>query len=155
LGAEFKVIDERRWRTGIGNEPWAARARTAGSVTAWRSFTDGGDRWLWIQAMPLATDDDARLAIGNVWSHALANRAFRGRLLESRPGPSIAALESDTSTMEQDVAVGEKVFTAKYMAWRSANLIAVLCASGPGLDWPWEVLTQMAEAQNRRVAQRR
>jgi hypothetical protein len=155
LGAGFKVIEERRWRTGISTEPWASRAKMAGSVTAWRSFSDRGDRWLWIQATPLANDDDAKSAIGNQWSRTMANLGFRGRLLETRPGPSIATLGFDTSTMEQDVAMGQKLFKAKYIAWRHRSLINTLCATGPEEAWPWAALSQIAEAQNRRVAQPR
>jgi hypothetical protein len=155
LAAGFKVVGERRWRTGISTEPWASRAKMARSVTAWRSFSDGGDRWLWIQAMPLTNDEDAKSAIGNLWSLTMANLGFRGRVLETRPGPRIAALGSDTSTMEQDVAMGEKLFNAKYMAWRYGSVISALCAAGPGDAWTWDALSQVAEGQSRRVEQRR
>jgi hypothetical protein len=61
----WTMLDQRRWRTGQrSDQPWAARARALGSVTAWRSFAhEGRNRWLWAQATPLAGSSQ-----GTPWS---------------------------------------------------------------------------------------
>lgn len=152
LGAGFQLIDQRRWRTGISKEMWAIRARRAGSVTAWRSFSDGGRRGIWIQAFPVADEEDAKSPLGNLWSGTLRNLRFRGRLLETRPGPKITSLGSDSSTMEQDVAMGDHLVTTRYVAWRKGSLINALAATGPAKTWTWDDIARLAEAQNLRVA---
>src|SRR5438445_13631755 len=79
LGSEFKLIDERRWRTGTSNAEWASRAKKAGSITAWRSFKGAGPHGFWIQACPLSYEADAKLAMGDLWKLNLTNHLYRGR----------------------------------------------------------------------------
>src|SRR3989442_2381741 len=79
LAPGWRVLDERRWRTGSGKEPWAVRVRELGGVTAWRSFVaSSNDRWLWVQASPLANVEDAQAALEAFWSNRLKNLAAQG-----------------------------------------------------------------------------
>jgi len=151
LGSEFKLIDERRWRTGTSNAEWASRAKKAGSITAWRSFKGAGPHGFWIQACPLSDEADAKSAMGDLWTRTLTNLRFRGRLVDSRAGPPVPSLGSDASTIEHEVVLGDERVVTRYVAWRSHNVVNVLAASGQTETWSWDAIASIADAQNRRI----
>src|SRR2546421_1280764 len=92
LPGGWRLIDERRWRTGRagGREPWAARAREMGGVTGWRSFASASDGlWLWAQATPLASQTDAASALEGIWERSLPNLRARVEVVASQEGPRL------------------------------------------------------------------
>ena len=83
----WRVMDQRTWRTGEArpSTAWGERARRAGSVTAWRSFShETAPRWAWIQVTPMASQEDAGAALAGVGDRALANLRSGVRLVSQR-----------------------------------------------------------------------
>jgi hypothetical protein len=146
-GAGWRVVDERTWRTGSQRreEAWVHRAHQIGSVTGWRSFRCG-DRWLWVQLVPLANVDDGPDALRSVPRGALRN--LRSKVVvESEaevtslvvPGAEITrALEQRTS--------GQPPGTTLMLAWTAQSDLVVSAASGTP-EWSWDELTAIAAKQ--------
>ena len=107
---------------------------------------------MWIQAIPLADETDAKASMGDLFSRTLPNLRFRGRLVESRSGPGIGSLGEDASTLEQDIAMGDRISVTRYLVWKYWNVVSVLAASGPPETWTWETIAGIAEKLNRRIA---
>src|ERR1700734_3527330 len=67
-GERWRLLDERTFRTGrMGRvTEYGKRARELRSVTAFRSFEQADDRWLWAEVIPLANEEDATTALEEV-----------------------------------------------------------------------------------------
>jgi hypothetical protein len=117
----WRILDQRRWRTGQQrDQPWAARARVLGSVTAWRSFANPAhDRWLWAQASPLASVEDAGHALPAVWEHRLANLRAQVRVVATEDGPPLAVHAEQVLT-RQERTLGQPA-TAPHATWPGAT----------------------------------
>jgi hypothetical protein len=144
-------MDERTWRTGVVADPapWQAAARAGGSVTAWRSFTDA-ERYLWIQCAPLAsaTDAAAALAAASSPSAGLRNNQAQVGVISRRdvdPLPVVRGASQVTATEETTTGPG----LVHTLRCTTGLHVVVLCASGPGWDWP--AVAALADAQLNRL----
>jgi len=151
-GSGWRVRDERTWRTGVGgDEAWARRAREMKSVTAWRSF-ENAHRWIWVQAIPLASPADAHDAMGALPERLLANLRSRVTVTSSREvtAPSIVgatgtwAREGDTTG---DMGLGRSLI----VAWIATTTVCVLDCSGRQDQWEWPEVVTVATRQTQRV----
>ena len=63
-GSGWTVVEERSWPTGglDATSETGRRALEAGGITAWRRFADGQGHEAWVEVVPYATADDARVA---------------------------------------------------------------------------------------------
>jgi hypothetical protein len=150
----WRQIDERRWRTGRagGREPWAARARELGGVTAWRSFASVPDGlWLWAQATPLASQADAATALGGIWQRSLPNLRARGEVVASHEGPRLQFPDGPAATLEQRTRAQEREGMARYVAWTCRGVVSVIAGSGTGGAWSWPDLQSLASVQSGRI----
>jgi hypothetical protein len=150
----WRRIDERRWRTGRsgGAEPWAARARELGGVTAWRSFAAArGGRWLWAQATPMAGEADAADALDGIWDHSLRNLRARVEVVASRTGPTLHLPDSSVMTLEQQTRGRGTAGIARHLAWSCRGVVSVLAGSGSGNAWEWQDLEVLASIQTGRI----
>jgi hypothetical protein len=150
----WRQIDERRWRTGRagGGEPWAARAREMGGVTAWRSFASVPDGlWLWAQATPLASQEDATSALDGIWERSLRNLRARVEVVASEEGPRLQLPDGPAATLEQRTRGQEREGTARYVAWTCRGVVSVIAGSGTGAAWSWPDLQSLASLQSERI----
>lgn len=151
-GGSWRRIDQRTWRTGISGTSWGDRARAVGSVTAWRSFRDG-DRWLWLQVMPLASADDARAAVGEVQGMGLRNLRARVRLvseadIDIEPFTGAGRVWAHEYRTDGPEGAG----TTFMLAAAVGDFMVVVSASGqPAWDWP--SVSDVAALQARRYAE--
>jgi len=150
LPSGWKVLDQRRWRTGISNEPWALRARKLGGVTAWRSFAAPSKRQgLWVQATPFARDDDAAAALVVFLEHGMKNLRAQVVVTATRSGPELGIPASAAKTVEQLVKGPKGESSVRYVLWVRAAVLSALCGSGE--DWSWQRLEELAQTQTRRI----
>jgi hypothetical protein len=144
-GEGWRILDERVWRT-------KGAART---VTAWRSFEQiGRERWLWTQATPFPSSDEAveRLA-------AVPERLMRNFRADVRV---TATVEPEPPTMpdvkhvwaREEATVGPRgEGIALYVAWVYGNVVSVLACSGSRDSWQWIDVASLAAAQTDRISQ--
>ena len=146
----WRALDQRRWRTGISDQPWAQRARQLGSVTAWRSFESPAERqWLWVQASPFANEEDAAAAL-SAWSqHTLRNLNAQVTVTAAEPGPDIVLPGSRVTTLQQSIQGRGSDGIVRYLLWLRANVFSAMCASGE--SWTWPALRDLAATQNDRI----
>lgn len=154
-GSGWSVMDQRTWRTGVTGSPteWGQRARSAGSVTGWRSFqAEDGGLGCWVQVVPLVSEPDALAALEGVLDRALRNLRSEVTVvreqdvdLEAFPGAGrVWAHEQHTSGPR-----GEGV--TKMLAAASGTYLIVVCASGSPA-WAWESVVAVARRQAERLA---
>ena len=152
LPAGWEVRDQRRWRTGQAPTPWSQRARQLGGVTAWRSFESTADeRWLWTEAIPLASESDANDALDEVWAHTLKNLRAKVRLVGEREGPVLDGLGSANRTLEQTTEGPAGQGIVRLAAWGHRGVLSALCAGAKRDPITWSELAVLASKQNRRI----
>jgi hypothetical protein len=145
----WAVVDQRRWRTGRSEEAWQVRARQLGGVTAWRSFAnDSQDRWLWVQATPLAAAEDVEVALAGVWERALENLSAEVQPTGSATGPELTIPADRMKTLDQHTQGRKGAGTARYVAWSYRNVVSVLVGSADGEPWEWWELAALASRQS-------
>jgi hypothetical protein len=131
----WKVLDQRRWRTGLTSAPWALRVKRVGGVTAWRSFQSGvGVEALWVQASPLASESDIDDALAEIWSRTVRNLRANVRLVAEKEAPRLSALGSATRTLEQTTEGPLGRGMSRYVAWGHRGVLSTLCASSGNRD---------------------
>lgn len=86
-GAGWKPMSQRTWPTGAKgpDTEWGARARAAGSLTAWRSFQNRSVRqWLWLQMAPLVSIQDAHAEFEQIKERGLRHQGARVKVRSER-----------------------------------------------------------------------
>jgi hypothetical protein len=152
LPSGWKVVDERRWRSGVGQERWAVRVRELGGLTAWRSFkAPSNDRWLWAQATPLADGQDAEAAQRDFWERRMKNLAAQVSVTETREGPPLILPASIVRTVEELTEGRAGTGAARYLVWTNGRVVSALGASALAQPWSWERLEEIALKQNQRI----
>jgi len=146
-GAGWRVVDERTWRTGSQRrqEAWVRRARQVGSVTGWRSFR-GGDRWLWVQLVPLASADDGPDALRSVPGGLLRNLRSKVVVESEAEVPSLVVPGAEITWARGQRTSGQPSGTTLMLAWTAQSDLVVSAASGTP-DWSWDELTAIAAKQ--------
>jgi hypothetical protein len=148
----WKLLDERRWRTGLDREPWAIRVRELGGLTAWRSFeASSSDRWLWVQATPLANDQDAEAAQRDFWDRRMKNLAAQVSVTATHDGPPLSLPASTVKTVEEITKGPAGPGAARYVVCRHGSVVSVLAGSAFSEPWPWGSLEEIARKQNQRI----
>lgn len=156
-GANWRVIDERAWTTGTTgpDSAWAARAKAAGLITAWRSLEEQNNyRWLWVQASPLASPEDAREALRSAPQRFLTNLRSEVTVVAATDVEPIAI--SDTSAgwaHEQRTQSRRGDGETLYCGFVLGSTVAVLSASGLADSWSWTELGEVARKQAERLTQ--
>nr|WTB34488.1 hypothetical protein OG781_37795 [Streptomyces sp. NBC_00830] len=152
LPGPWTAVDERTWLTGRAgaSTPWAERARRSGSVTAWRSFHDGRDRWAWIQVVPLASESDAHRALREAGDRLLSNpraaiRVVDERDVEVKPFAGAAAVWA-REQRAQHVATGDFTGLTLLLAGVVGTHLVVLSLSGTP-TWDWDSASVLAGRQ--------
>lgn len=137
----WRVLDQRTWRTGQAGPAtaWGERARQAGSVTAWRSFShETAPRGAWIQAVPMASEEDAGAALAGLGDRALANLGSGVRLVSQRDVPvEPFAGASAVWAREQHTEGRDGPGVVLILAGAVGCWLVIVCVSGsPAWDWP-------------------
>jgi hypothetical protein len=137
----WRVTDQRTWRTGEAGPAaaWGQRARQAGSVTAWRSFShETAPRWAWIQVTPMVSEEDARGALADIGERALANLKSRVRLVSQHDVPVKAFAGASTAwAREQHTEGPDGRGVVLMLAGAVRHWLVIVCLSGsPAWDWP-------------------
>lgn len=152
LPSGWSVIDQRRWRTGQTPAPWSVRAKQLGGVTVWRSFQSTVEgRWLWAEAIPLASESDVDVALPEVWTRTLKNMRVKVRLIDERDGPSLSGLGPSTRTLEQATVGPFGPGVVRMVAWGHRGVVSVLCASAKRETATWGELESLAATQSQRI----
>jgi hypothetical protein len=136
-------------RQGTDNA-WARRAAELGSITAWRSFTDG-ERWLWVQVTPLATAEDARAALAQAQTRGLKNANASVRLVaETEVAPPAVPGASEVWAQQQRTVGPQGEGTVLMVGFVRGVRVVVLAASGAPA-WTWASLTDLLASQSARL----
>jgi hypothetical protein len=152
LPAGWKVLDQRRWRTGLTPMPWSQRAKQLGGVTAWRSFESTSEgKGLWTEAMPLASESDINDALEEIWARTLKNLRAKVRLVSEREGPTLDKLGTANRTLEQATEGHFGPGIVRLAAWGYRDVLNVICASAKQDTATWKNLQDLASKQNQRI----
>lgn len=149
LPAGWRVLDQRRWRTGVSSEPWAVRARQLGGLTAWRSFAFSSEEYLWVQATPLASESDAAAALATSLDYQLKNLRVQVTVTATQDGPALELPQSAVITVEQRTMGPKGPGLVRLLLWAHASVLSVLCGTGTALSW--QRLDELARIQTRRI----
>lgn len=145
-------LDQRRWRTGVAPSPWSARAKKLGGITAWRSFESALEgHWLWVEAIPLASDTDVREALAEVWTQTLKNLRAKVRLVDEHDGPALDGLSPANRTLEQETRGPDGRGLVRLAAWGHRSVLNVLCFSAKGEPWSWAQVESAGTKQNNKI----
>jgi hypothetical protein len=155
-GEGWQILDERVWRTSGDKSAIEDEGRgVARTVTAWRSFEQiGRERWLWTQATPFASSDEAvgRLAV-------VPERFLRNLRADVRV---TATVEPEPRTIpnvqhawaREDATVGPRgEGIALFVAWVYGKVLTALACSGSRDSWQWIDVASLAAAQTNRISQ--
>jgi hypothetical protein len=151
----WRVIDQRTWRTGVIGPAtaWGKRARQAGSVTAWRSFShETAPRWAWIQVMPMASGEDAGAALADVGERGLANLRSEVGLVSQRDVPvEPFAGVSAVWAREQHTEGRDGPGVVLMLAGEVSHWLVIVCLSGSPA-WDWQSASELAALQAARLS---
>ena len=121
-------------------------------MTAWRSFASPArDRWLWAQANPLASVEDAGHALRQVWEQGLGNRGAKVRVVETEDGPPVAVPADQVLTRQERTLGPTGEGAGRYLAWSYRGVVSVLAGSSQGEPWVWQDLAALATLQSDRI----
>jgi len=132
---------------------WGERARQAGSVTAWRSFShETAPRWAWIQATPMASEEDAVAALADIGDRALANPRSRARLMSQQDVPMEPFAGASAVWAREQHTEGEGGPGVVLMiAGAGSSWLVVVCLSGSPA-WDWQSASELAALQAARLS---
>jgi hypothetical protein len=151
----WRVLDQRTWRTGeVGPATaWGKRARQAGSITAWRGFSHKtAPRWVWIQVIPLASEEDTGPALAEIGERGLADLSSRLELVSQRDVPMEPfAGASAAWAREQHVKGRNGPGVALLLAGAVSNWLVIVCLSGLPA-WYWQSAADLAALQAARLS---
>lgn len=148
-------MDERAWRTGKSGADgaWASRAKEAGLITAWRSFEQQkASRWLWVQATPLVSEEDAVDSLRSVPQRMLRNVRADVTLVSSAEVEAVAVANASSGwACEQQTSSRRGAGLALYSAFVTGSTVVALAASGLAGSWTWTEVTALAQKQADRL----
>lgn len=151
----WRMMDQRTWRTGVMGPatPWGERARQAGSVTGWRSFShETARRSAWIQVMPLASADDAGAALPVIGERGLANLRSRVQLVSERDVPAEPfAGASAVWAREQHTTGKDGPGAVLMLAGAISHWLVTVCLAGSPA-WDWSSAFELAALQASRLS---
>jgi hypothetical protein len=152
----WRTLDERVWRTS-GGEPAVGddRSRAARTITVWRSFEQTTQqRWLWTQATPFASNDEAVRRLATVPERGMRNLRADVRLtatVEPEP-PRIPNVQH--SWAREDATAGPRgEGIALCVAWVYGNVLSALACSGSRNSCQWMDVASLATVQTERISQ--
>ncbi len=152
LPSGWARLDQRRWRTGIAASHWSARAKQLGGITASRSFESPREgKWLWVEAIPLASGTDVREALAEVWTQTLKNVRANVRLVGEHQGPALDGLSPANRTLEQETEGPYGRGFVRLAAWGHRSVLNMLCSSAKGEPWSWAELELAGTKQNKKI----
>lgn len=155
-GEGWQILDERVWRTSGDKPVIADESRGAArTVTAWRSFEQiGRERWLWTQATPFASSDEAVGRLEVVPERFIRNLRADVRVTataEPEP-PTIPNVQH--AWARKDATVGPRgEGIALFVAWVYSKVLTALACSGSRDSWQWIDVASLAAAQTNRISQ--
>ncbi len=150
----WRMLDQRTWRTGVMGPvtEWGERARQAGSLTGWRSFSHRATpRGAWIQLVPLASADDADAAVAVIGGPGLSNLRSGVQLVSEQDVP----LEPFTGASavwarEQHTAGKDGPGVVLMLAGAVNHWLVIVCLSGTPA-WDWSSASGLAALQAARL----
>ncbi len=155
-GESWRVLDERVWRTS-GGEPVVGdeRPRAAPTITVWRSFEQPPQqRWLWTQATPFASNDEAVRRLATVPERGIRNLRADVRLTATEePEPPRIPNVQDSWAREDATAGPRGEGIALCVAWVYRNVLSALACSGSRDSWQWTDAASLATSQTERISQ--
>lgn len=146
------------WLTGViaPREPWAARARAAGSRTLVVGFRFDRNVWtrVFSEAVPLVSSEDAKAAFPSVADRMVRNPSRKvsisGReivTLEATVGDEQTCYLLRTQNSRRPGIKGENY----QLFWRTGSAIALLNVSGEEGTWQLNDLAALAAKQDARI----
>lgn len=151
----WRVMDQRTWRTGEAGPAtaWGERARQAGSITAWRSFShETAPRWAWIQVVPMASEEDAGAALAGAGERGLANPRSRVRLVSQHDVPvEPFAGASAVWAREQHTEGRDGPGVVLMLAGAVSHWLVIAGLSGSPV-WDWQSASELAALQAARLS---
>lgn len=154
LGAGWRQVADRSWRSGIGRSEAAQRARAARSVTVWRSFrTTDRSGWLWCQVTPLGSEQDASEAMTRLGERYVRNvRAEVALRSERQLEPPHVPGADEVWAREQRTTGRAGEGASLLLGVRVGVVVGVVALSGRAASWP--VVTAAGEQLVTRIRSR-
>lgn len=153
-GSGWTVVEERSWPTGglDATSETGRRALEAGGITAWRRFADGQGHEAWVEVVPYATADDARVARVRVPTYfvgvappggtVVEELVVADRRVEGLDGPWI--LDKTTSGPDG----GRR---ARTVAGAVGTVLVLTCMAGPVDHGTWDEVLRLSADQVAKV----
>lgn len=145
-------MDERAWLTGKSGTDgaWASRAKEVGLITAWRSFEqENAGRWLWAQATPLVSEEDAVESLRSVPQRMLGNLRADVTVVSSADVEAVTVAHASAGwACEQHTSGRRGAGLALYSAFVTGSTVVALAASDLG---KWTEVAAVAQKQADRL----
>jgi hypothetical protein len=154
-GPGWEVVEERHWPTGQldPSSHKSQRALGADCITAWRSLGQVDPaRSAWVEVVPYATPDDARLSLHQVprffvGTAAVGESVVEERTVEDRSVPGV----EDTWVFEKTTSGPEGATRARYVGGAIDRVLFLTCFSSPAEHWAWGQVLDLASRHAERV----
>ncbi len=154
-GPGWEIVEDRTWPTGEldPESEKSQRALRAGGITAWRSLGQPGrSRSGWVEVVPYASADDARLSLRQVPRYfvgttgpdetVVAERVIDDQVLDGVP---------DTWIFEKATSGPGGTTQARYVAGTVDRILFLTCLSDRKEPWPWGDVIGVARLQAERI----
>jgi hypothetical protein len=154
-GPGWDVVEERHWPTGQldPTSHKSQRALGADCVTAWRSLRQVDPaRSAWVEVVPYATPEDARLSLLQVPRFFVGTAPEGGSVVEERTveDRSVPGVE-DTWFLEKTTSGPEGSTRARYVGGAIDRALFLTCFSSAVEYWAWEQVLELASHQAERI----
>jgi hypothetical protein len=151
----WAVVEERHWPTGQldPSSQKSQRALGAGCITAWRSLGRTEPALsAWVEVVPYATPDDARLSLHQVPRFFVSTAADGESIVEERtvgdqPVPGVDA----AWVFEKTTSGPQGPTRARYVGGAIGRVLFLTCFSSPAEHWAWADVLDLAARQAERV----
>lgn len=153
-GRGWRVVEERSWPTGQLDSTSAKsrRAAGAGGMTAWRKLIGADRAEAWVEVVPYASVDDARIARGQVSTYFVGVVPDGGSIIEEvtvdRPVDGL----DDPWILDKTTSGAAGVRRARTVCGALGSLLVLTCLSGPVERWTWDEALELATRQAERVS---
>jgi hypothetical protein len=152
----WKILDERKLRIGFSGHLNEAtrRARHAGRFLAIRSFEHlDRSRWLWVEVIPLVSEEDAQSMLCDLESRFLPNPRAKTKIIGSRKLDTkvVPDISHYPFAYEQSGVNKQVLVTTRYLAGTIYHVIFIVACTAFDGGWRWSQVASVARLQEQKV----
>jgi hypothetical protein len=153
-GTGWTMVEERSWPTGglDATSDTGRRALGAGGMTAWRKFAGAKGLEAWVEVVPYATADDARVARVRVPTYFVGVAPPGGTVVEELVVVDRRVEGLDTPwILDKTTSDGDGARRARTVAGAVGPVLVLTCLAGPVDHWTWDDVLRLSADQVARV----